>query len=122
MEIAPGLTREMLLRRDWTGLDGLCKTGLRKIDGLAMETEYLENISKEQVKNWQQEDNTLEEILKNCKEEGNIVNGQSGWELRNTLMYYIGKEGNEQLVVPQRLRETVLKLAHDILMVGRKRK
>lgn len=35
--IAPGLSREMLLGRDWTGLDELCKTLTSPRDGLSAE-------------------------------------------------------------------------------------
>ncbi|XP_078240795.1 uncharacterized protein LOC144586395 [Pogona vitticeps] len=119
--IAPGLSREMLLGRDWEGASEL----LNSKEGLVgecklnqIETDFGKEVSREQTRMWQQDDPTLQEVLKEAQPTGTIVQGQEGFELEEGLLYHVNREGEKQLVVPMKWRKDVLKVAHDVPTAG----
>uniref|UniRef100_A0ABM5GER0 CCHC-type domain-containing protein n=1 Tax=Pogona vitticeps TaxID=103695 RepID=A0ABM5GER0_9SAUR len=110
--IAPGLSREMLLGRDWEGASEL----LNKKEGLIgdceisqIETDFGKEGSREQTRMWQQDDPTLQEVLKKAQPTGTIIQGQEGFELEEGLLYHVNREGEKQLVVPMKWRKDMLK-------------
>ena len=67
---------------------------------------------------WQQDDPLLQEHLQAASRAGTIVRGQERLELCDGLLYWVEREGERRLAVPQKWRRKILELAHDIPMAG----
>ena len=86
--IVPGLSREMLLGRDWVGankmlnlkesLQGDCVERIREMD-------FLGESSCAQTRLRQQNNTTLQDSLKKAGAEGDVVMGEVGFELLDGL-------------------------------------
>ena len=122
--VVPGLTREMLLGRDWPGLEDLAR---QAEDGFVGEKDRGEGegevmqLSRDQLRGLQQDDPSLRPCIQKAFPEGDIpVNGE-GFEVRQGLLYHIrrGEQGEETaLVVPEHLRGWVMHWAHDLPVAG----
>lgn len=113
--VVPNLVQEMLLGRDWKGLEKLPKEEGFAIteEGLQGDLKEILNIDKRQVIAWQQDDESLQEWLQKAQPAGE----EGKWLMKEGLLYE--KDGTgEALVVPRKLRSAVLKLAHDIPSAG----
>ena len=119
--IVPGLSREMLLGRDWVGSRtvGSIKEGLQGENAdNKNQSIFLQKTLREQMRAMQQDDASLQEPLLAAQPSGTIVRGQKGWEMDNNLLYYVHEDGDRRLVVASKWRIKVMELAHDIPLAG----
>ncbi|KAJ7303351.1 hypothetical protein JRQ81_012294 [Phrynocephalus forsythii] len=143
--IVPGLTREVLLGRDWPGIEKLAAraeeacageearsrvenlyrhasvasplTASERITYQSRADMELRGANQEQVRNWQQEGSNFQGVREGMQEEGTVPPGEKGFELRQGVIYLVDRDKGEEkcwMVLPHRLRELELQLAHDI--------